>query len=135
MYNNILVPVSFEEEQGTEKVLRAASSLACPDAVVTLLHVMGPVPGYAKSYFPKGYQDEAKASIEASLEEMAAGLPNARGVVVEGNAGKVILNWIRDNKIDCVVMSSHKPGVHEFNLGSTAAFVVRHVRCAVHVAR
>ena len=135
MYNNILVPVSFEEEQGTEKVLRAASSLACSDAAVTLLHVMGPVPKYAASYFPKGFQDDAKAAIETSLQGMAAGLPNARGVVEEGNAGKVILNWIRENGVDCVVMSSHKPGAHEFNLGSTAAFVVRHVRCAVHVAR
>ena len=135
MYKNILVPVSFEEEQGTEKLLRAAAALTCPDAVVTLMHVMGPVPKYAATYFPKGFQDDAKAAVATSLEEMAAGLPNAKGVVEEGNAGKVILSWIKENAVDCVVMSSHKPGPHEFNLGSTAAFVLRHVRCAVHVAR
>lgn len=135
MYKNLLVPVSFEEEQGTEKVIQAAKALACPDALVTLLHVMGPVPKYAASYFPEGFQDDAKAAIEHSLQEMASGLPNARGVVDEGNSGKVILNWIKDNHVDCVIMASHKPGPHEFNLGSTAAFVVRHVRCAVHVAR
>lgn len=135
MYKNILLPVSFEEEQGAEGMLQAAEALACEDAEVTLLHVMSPVPSYAASYFPKGYQDEAKADIETSLQEMASNLPNARGVVAEGQPSKVILAWVRDNPVDCVVMTSHKPGPHEFNLGSTAAQVVRHVRCAVHVAR
>lgn len=135
MYQNILLPISFEEEQGAECILQAAAALANEDAEVTLLHVMSPVPNYAASYFPKGYQDEAKADIEASLQDMAAHLPNAKGIVAEGQPSKVILSWIKENPVDCVVMSSHKPGAHEFNLGSTAAQVVRHVRCAVHVAR
>ncbi len=135
MYGHILLPVSFEEEQGAERAIQAAAALARADAEVTLLHVMSPVPKYAASYFPKGYQDEARTDIETSLQEMASNLPNARGVVVEGQPSKVILSWARDNQVDCVVMTSHKPGPHEFNLGSTAAQVVRHVRCAVHVAR
>lgn len=135
MYKNILVPLSFDEEQRVECVMRAASTLACDDAVVTLLHVMGPVPRYASSYFPEGYKSEARAVIAASLEGLARDLPNAKGVVIEGKPGNAIVNWIREHEIDCVVMSSHKPGLHEFNLGSTAAQVVRHVRCSVHVAR
>jgi len=135
MYRNILLPISFDEEHSAERVLQAAAALACEDAEVTLLHVMSPVPNYASSYFPKGFQDEAKADIEASLQEMASNLPNAIGVVSEGQPSKVILNWINENTVDCVVMSSNKPGLHEFNLGSTAAYVIRHVRCTVHVAR
>ncbi|SHG53169.1 universal stress protein [Cognatishimia maritima] len=135
MYKNILVPVSFEEEDGVEKVLKAASRLACEDARVTLLHVMPPVPKYARSYFPEGYQDEAKATLAKSLNDMARDLPNVSADIVYGNPGKVILLWVKDKDVDCVVMSSHKPGPHEFNLGSTAAQVVRHVTCAVHVAR
>jgi len=135
MYKNILVPLSFDEKQQVESVMRAASTLACEDAVVTLLHVMSPVPGYASSYFPDGYKAEARAAVEASLEELAHDLPSANGVVTEGKPGNAIVTWIREHDIDCVVMSSHRPGPHEFNLGSTAAQVVRHVRCAVHVAR
>ena len=135
MYKNILVPLSFDEDQRTEAVLKAASTLACEDAVVTLLHVMSPVPKYASSYFPAGYKSEAKAAIESSLSEMPGDLPGARGVVREGKPSNEILAWIRDHNIDCVVMSAHTSGAHEFNLGSTAAQVVRHVNCAVHVAR
>ncbi|MEE2943615.1 MAG: universal stress protein [Pseudomonadota bacterium] len=135
MYKNILVPLSFDEDQVVEAVLKAAATLADQDAVVTLIHVMSPVPDYASSYFPAGYKDEARASIEASLSTMARDLPNARSVVCEGRPSNVILAWIKDHGIDCVIMSAHKPGTHEFNLGTTAAQVIRHVSCAVHVAR
>ena len=38
-------------------------------------------------------------------------------------------------KADCIVIGSHKPGLIDYLLGSTAARVVRHAPCAVHVLR
>jgi len=35
----------------------------------------------------------------------------------------------------CIVIGSHKPGLRDYLLGSTAAKVVRHAACAVHVKR
>ncbi len=37
--------------------------------------------------------------------------------------------------VDCIVIGSHKPGLSDYLLGSTAARVVRHAPCAVHVYR
>ena len=41
----------------------------------------------------------------------------------------------RSDDIECIVMGSHKPGFSDYLLGSTAARVVRHAPCAVHVYR
>ncbi|GAA6208217.1 universal stress protein [Cognatishimia sp. WU-CL00825] len=134
MYKNILIPISFDEDS-TEGVLRAAAALADHDAKVTLLHVMGAIPKYASSYFPKGYRDEAQTTIEASLRDMAKDLPNTSGVVAEGQPGRTILEWARDHAVDCILLSAHREGSPEFLLGSTAAQVVRHATCGVHIAR
>ena len=41
--------------------------------------------------------------------------------------------WETDT--DCVVIASHRPGLQDYLLGSTAARVVRHAACSVHVLR
>lgn len=50
-------------------------------------------------------------------------------------AGRVITEYANKSDIDCVVIGSHKPGLRDYFLGSTAARVVRHAKCAVHVLR
>ncbi|MBT8411941.1 MAG: universal stress protein, partial [Octadecabacter sp.] len=44
-------------------------------------------------------------------------------------------DFATDNSIDCIIMASHQPGLEDYFLGSTAARVVRHAKCSVHVIR
>ena len=46
-----------------------------------------------------------------------------------------VVDFAAEMKADCIVMGSHKPGLADYLLGSTAARVVRHAPCAVHVMR
>ena len=69
------------------------------------------------------------------LEQKTAGLKGVTPVLLQGHTAQTILNYAHENDIDCVVIGSHKPGLTDFFLGSTAARVVRHCRCAVHVQR
>lgn len=135
MYQNILIPLSFDEDDSGDAVIQAAAALAGSDAQVTLLHIMGPIPSYATSYFPAGYRDEAQTTIENSLREMAHDLPNAEGVVIEGQAGRSILSWAKEHEVDCIVMAAHRAGTHDILLGSTTAQVVRQAGCAIHIVR
>lgn len=135
MYSHILVPVSFDEEEKTEKALELTKLLGTPDARVTLLHVMERVPVYAISYIPEDYLSESRHAVKTDLAARAAKLPNAQAVVVEGHAGSSILEWLESNDVDCVVLASHDPGVADYFLGGVAAHVVRHAHCAVHVVR
>ncbi len=86
------------------------------------------------SAFPE-YLTEARRAIQDELNILAAKLPNAKGVVVEGHSGRTILDWAETNKPDLIIMASHRPGMQDLLLGSTATHVVRHASCAVHVVR
>ena len=66
---------------------------------------------------------------------MLTEMPNAKGVVVDGHSGRTILDWAGDNDVSCIVIASHRPGMQNLLLGSTATQVVRHAKCAVHVIR
>ncbi len=135
MYHNILVPISFDAERDTSGPLKLAQLLATPDAQVTLLHVVEHIPNYAISYMPPEYLTEARKAIQAELDALASQLPNARGLVIEGHSGRTILDWAEANNPDLIIMASHRPGMQDLLLGSTASHVVRHAGCAVHVVR
>lgn len=135
MYHNILVPVSFDSERDISGPLKLAEMLATPDAQITLLHVVEHIPAYAVSYMPADYLKEAREALQNELNKLAEGLPHARGVLIEGHSGRSILDWAEDNKPDLIIIASHRPGMQDLLLGSTAAQVVRHAQCAVHVVR
>ena len=135
MYHNILVPISFDAERDVSAPMKLAGLLATPEAKITLLHVVEHIPGYAISYMPKDYLAEAREAIQGELDGMAETLPNATGVVVEGHSGRTILDWADVNKPDLIIIASHRPGMQDLLLGSTASQVVRHAGCAVHVVR
>lgn len=135
MYKHILVPVSFEEGRDSAGALDVAKVLADDGARITLLHVIERLPSYAISYVPQDYVKNARAAIEGELTRMAEDLPGADTLVIEGHAGRTILDWAEDNTPDCIVIASHRPGMQNLLLGSTATQVVRHAACAVHVIR
>lgn len=135
MYHNILVPISFDSERDVSGPLKLARMLATPDAQITLLHVVEHIPAYAISYMPADYLAEARAAIQKELDALADSLPNGRGLVIEGHSGRSILDWAEVNKPDLIILASHRPGMQDLLLGSTASQVVRHAACAVHVVR
>ncbi|RBI73479.1 universal stress protein [Roseovarius sp. TE539] len=135
MYKNILVPISFDNDRDAAGAISVARTLGGDTAKVTLLHVMEQIPVYAISYMPQDYLVESRQAIQAELDDMAATLPNGSGLVVDGHSGRTILDWAKANGVDCIVMASHRPGMQDLLLGSTAAQVVRHATCAVHILR
>lgn len=136
MYMNILVPVSFEEGRDVAQALDVAKALSGEGAHITLLHVIEQVPSYATSFVTsQGFVDEAKAAVQRQLDALCEGIPNAEGVVIEGHSGRSILEYAGERWADCIVIASHRPGLQDYFLGSTAAHVVRHAGCAVHVVR
>jgi universal stress protein F len=79
--------------------------------------------------------EKTRHEIEKSLVQSAKALPGAVPMLTSGHAGRAIVDYASENNIDCIVMTSHKPGVEDLFLGSTAARVVRHAKCSVHVIR
>lgn len=136
MYNHILVPVSFDDDRNVEASVKVASKLLDDNGKITMLHVMDQLPAYAINYIPEGFHEKARDAIVQSLEDLAGGQgAHLEGVVVEGHSGRTIVDWADEHDVDLIVIASHRPGMQDYLLGSTAARVVRHARCAVHVVR
>lgn len=135
MYKNILVPVSFEADRNAQGAMEIAQTLAGEGATITCLHVMEQLPKYATEYLPADHLENAKADVVASLQSLVADVPNASAVVVNGHSSRTILEHADNNSVDLIIVASHQPGMQDYLLGSTAAKVVRHAKCAVHVLR
>ena len=135
MYHKILVPISFDPDRDVMGPLKLAKLLCVDGGSVTLLHVVEHIPAYAISYMPQDYLIQAREALQTELDNLAATLPNATGLVIEGHSGRSILDWAETNSPDLIIIASHRPGMQDLLLGSTASQVVRHANCAVHVVR
>ncbi|MEO1640398.1 MAG: universal stress protein [Pseudomonadota bacterium] len=135
MYKNILVPVSFEADRNAKAAMAVAQKLGGQDAKITCMHVMEHLPRYATEYLPAGHLENTKAEIIQALLALAAETPGAASLVLEGAPSRTILDHAKNNNVDLIVIAGHQPGVQDYLLGSTAAKVVRHAHCAVHVIR
>lgn len=136
MYRNILVPVVFDHTPSENDALAVALDLINAGGKVTLLHVVEEIPVYVAAQLPDDIFDGARSEAEEKLKAIAQQAPHPVNTrVVQGHSSRTILSYAEDTKADCIVISSHKPGVGDYFLGSTAARVVRHAKCSVHVLR
>ncbi len=135
MYSHLLVTVAYDKGHDAAPVIEVAKALAAPGARITLVHVMEPAPVFTLDFLPEGWRTELRAAIEADLAGLAEGIENSSVIVAEGDAAGEILEAARAGQADCVVIASHRPGMHALHLGSTASKVVSRAQCAVHVAR
>ena len=135
MYKNILVPISFDAERNAKGAVEVARTLADEGGKINLVHVIEQIPGYAASFLPKEFMEKQHRSMLDDLTELARDLPNASSAVIAGHAGRTLLDWAEEHEVDCIVIASHRPGMQDLLLGSTASQVVRHAGCAVHVLR
>jgi nucleotide-binding universal stress UspA family protein len=135
MYHNILVPVVFDNEHDITAPVKLAGILKTPNAKITFLHVIEHVPSYAISYITAELQNELRVALHDELEKLAKRLQGAEGHIVEGHSGRTIVEYANAHRNDLIIIASHRPGLEDYFLGSTASHVVRHASCAVHVVR
>lgn len=135
MYSNILVPIAFDHERDTPQAMHVARSLLADGGKITALHVVEQLPSYATEYLSKEQIAGARGDILNGLKAKTGNAPDVDIVVVEGHSGRTILEQADKHKNDLIVIASHCPSVQDYFLGSTAARVVRHAKCAVHVVR
>lgn len=135
MYKNILVPVAADHGPNSGKAMEAARLLLSEGGKITALTVVEAIPGYVAQYLPEGQMERTAVEVATSLKAEVGGAKDVQTAVVSGHAGPTILDFAARNGADCIVIASHRPGLQDYFLGSTAARVVRHAQCAVHVVR
>jgi universal stress protein F len=135
MYKNILVAIALDEGHDSAGAFEVARALAAKDASITALHVLEEIPAYVAHYIPVEHMSNRRSEAEAELKAELGGVTDVKPVVMSGHAGSTIVEYAAAHDIDCIVIASHRPGLQDYFLGSTASRVVRHAPCAVHVTR
>lgn len=135
MYKNVLVPVAPDHGGHTDLAIAIAKTLREGGGKITLLTVSEQIPAYVSQYLPEGQIEKNVADAKARLEVDTQGETGMSVAVEVGNPGVVIPEYAAENGVDLIVIASHRPGLQDYFLGSTAARVVRHSGCSVHVVR
>lgn len=134
MYNKILVPMALDHDV-SQHTLQVAKALAGATGKIIALHVHEAPQGSVAAYLDPEMVKEGLERARAALAKKTANIDGLTTELVTGHTYRTIIDYASANGVDCIVMGSHKPGFSDFLLGSTAARVVRHASCAVHVYR
>ena len=138
MYDSIVVAVALFSNGATSRgLIQKANSLVNPGGTITLVHVLDEIPAFlAASVEQEALLDHRKA-IRAQLTSLAA-TATAERVDIDLRGGRPadeILACATECKADLIMIASHKPGLSDYFIGSTAARVVRHAQTSVLVSR
>ncbi len=136
MYQSILVPVEMSHALASKATVEWCKSIGGENARVTLLHVFEDIPSWAATNLPDDVMNKSIQATRKELDHIASALgDNVHAQIRVGHAYKTILETAEEIGADLIIVASHQPGLQDYFLGSTAAKVVRHARCAVLVMR
>jgi nucleotide-binding universal stress UspA family protein len=134
MYKNIIVPMALDHGIA-DKTIEIARTLLSEGGQITALHVHEAPQNSVGAYVDESVMKAAFDRAQTQLEERVTEMDGVSAMIVKGHSGRTIVDTATSIKADCIVLGSHKPGLIDYLLGSTAARVVQHAPCAVHVAR
>ena len=138
MYKSIIVAVDLAHGELGKSLLGRAIELLDAGGSVRLVHVLEEVPSYVAAELPRDIGERRNAEAMVELKTMAQGTGSDAKVTAEvrsGAASAQILQSAEDNGADLIMIASHRPGLSDYFIGSTAARVVRHAQCSVLISR
>lgn len=140
MFKSILVPIDLADTDLAKPAIDTAATLAKTyDGVVKLLNVLPMTPVMLAEYVPADFDTQQRQSSEDALAIVAreSGIEAKRisSVVRQGGIYHEILEEAAEIGADLIVMTSHRPAMKTYFLGSNAGHVVRYATCSVLVVR
>jgi len=136
MFNTILVPIDMAHIAEGKANIDIAAQHASTGAKIILLNVVEEIPTWAAAELPANLVGDSMNRAQSELKAIA----NATGMMMDvvirsGHSYKTILEVAKESRAELIIIASHRPGLQDYFLGSTAAKVVRHATCSVLVMR
>jgi len=136
MFNTILVPIDMAHIDEGKANIDIAAQHASTGAKIILLNVVEEIPTWAAAELPANLVGDSMKRAQSELKAIA----NATGMMMDvvirsGHSYKTILEVAKESRAELIIIASHRPGLQDYFLGSTAAKVVRHATCSVLVMR
>lgn len=141
-FKRILVPVDFStcsenalalatkvarQHEGTLIILHAWEAPHFPGGDV-LIHV----PGLEADTLEKVAHEQAETALESFCESHCAAGDDVKRLLMTGNPYRVILDAMKAEAVDLIVMGAHgREGLAHLLMGSVASKVIHHATCPV----
>jgi len=140
MFKQILVPIDLADVELAKPAIQTAVSLVgASGGKVRLLNVLPMTPVMLAEYVPPDFDMQQRKSAEEAMAIICkeCGLDPARvsSTVRQGGIYHEVLEEAKAIGADLIVMSSHRPAMKTYFLGSNAGHVVRYAKCSVLVVR
>ena len=140
MYKKVLVPVDLADTDLAKPAITTAIEMVrTSGGSVRLVNVLAMTPVMLAEYVPPDFDVQQRKSAEEAFGIIAheCGLDAARvsATVRQGGIYHEVLEEAKAFNADLIVMSSHRPAMRTYFLGSNAGHVVRYAKCSVLVVR
>jgi nucleotide-binding universal stress UspA family protein len=140
MFKQILVPVDLADTELAKPSIETAVSLArVSGGSLRLLNVLPMTPVMLAEYVPPDFDVQQRQSAEEALTiistECGLDAAHVSSTVRQGGIYHEVLEEAKAIGADLIVMSSHRPAMRTYFLGSNAGHVVRYAKCSVLVVR
>ncbi|MGM0824562.1 MAG: universal stress protein [Pseudomonadota bacterium] len=134
MYKSILITTAADNNSNILQKIEVARKLADEDSTIQIISVIERIPPYIAPSLPSDYRETTTQRIKDSIRK-TIGDERYKIYVAEGNAAHQVVKFARRNGVDCIIVSSNRPGFSDHFMGSTALNVVRQAECSVTVVR
>ncbi len=140
MFKKILVPVDPNELEFAKPAIAAAANLVAQSGGdVMLIGVLPVMNGYVSEYLPADFEAGFEKDTETRIRALgiAGGIDPAK-LTIRLRTGSVyheVIDEAKESGCDAIVVTSHRPQMSTYLLGSNAAKIVRHATCSVLVLR
>lgn len=134
MYRKIIVSLSLDHGIGS-RAIDAARNLKDEGGEIIAVHAYEPLQESVRAYVSDEAIANSLKNAKAGLDERVGSADDVEAVLLQGHSGRAVTDYAEKIGADCIIVGSHKPGLREHFLGSTASRIVRHAPCSVHVLR
>lgn len=140
MFKSILVPIDLADTDLARPAIATAATLSqAMSGAVRILNVLPMTPVMLAEYVPADFDTQQRQTSEEALaivaRESGIEAPRISYVVRQGGIYHEILEEAAAMNADLIVMTSHRPAMRTYFLGSNAGHVVRYAKCSVLVVR
>ena len=140
MFKRILVPVDLADTDLAKSAIETAVSLSqASGGSIRLLNVLPMTPTMLAEYVPADFDAQQRQTAEEALaiiaKESGTDAAHITPLVRQGGTYHEVLEEAKSYHADLIVMSSHRPAMRTYFLGSNAGHVVRFAKCSVLVVR
>ncbi|MEZ5750661.1 MAG: universal stress protein [Paracoccaceae bacterium] len=136
MYKHIIVAIDLNHGEAGRDLLRKADALLDEGGTIRVLNVVEDVPSYIAAELPQDIASRRTAEASVELGVLTGDLTGKVEIEVRhGAASAQILECADIHNADLIMIASHRPGLSDYFIGSTAARVVRHAQTSVLISR